>query len=88
MIHIYFVLKLILGELPNDFLRVGPRSQSDSDQQLAIALDRQLNSSTACSVVGCLNITIEQVSKFYYFLLKIRCYFIFVLLWISKFINL
>ncbi|XKL61266.1 hypothetical protein PGB90_008323 [Kerria lacca] len=52
--------KLILGELPNDFLRVGPRSQSDSDQQLAIALDRQLNSSTACSVVGCLNITIEQ----------------------------
>lgn len=52
--------RLLLGELPNNFLRVGPQSQSDTDQQLAIALDRQLNAAPPSSPVGRLNITVDQ----------------------------
>lgn len=55
----------MLGELPDDFLRLGARTPSDRDQQLAIALDRQLNAPAACSPVGRLKITVDQV-MFYY----------------------
>lgn len=52
----------MLGELPRDFLRISSLPQPDADQQLAIALDRQLNA-PACSPMGRLNITVDQVSS-------------------------
>lgn len=51
--------RLVLGELPQDFLRVSSQPLPDADQQLAIALDRQLNAPT-CSPMGRLNITVDQ----------------------------
>lgn len=49
----------MLGELPSDFLRVTQAAPNDTDQQYALALDRQLN----YSPVGRLNITVDQVSN-------------------------
>ncbi|KAK7601878.1 hypothetical protein V9T40_009319 [Parthenolecanium corni] len=46
----------MLGELPSDFLRVTQAAPNDTDQQYALALDRQLN----YSPVGRLNITVDQ----------------------------
>lgn len=49
----------MLGELPPNFLRVTQSVPNDTDQQYALALDRQLN----YSPVGRLNITVDQVSN-------------------------
>lgn len=49
----------MLGELPPHFLRVTPNVPvpNDTDQQYALALDRQLN----YAPVGRLHITVDQV---------------------------
>ena len=54
----------MLGELPNDFLRLGAQTPSDGDQQLAIALDQQLNRTRpnmSPAPAGSLKITVDQV---------------------------
>lgn len=61
----------MLGELPVDFLRVGPLSQADTDQQYAMALHRQLNYTRpeiapgSYPSVNRLNVTVNQVIIFF-----------------------
>lgn len=62
----------MLGELPRDFLRVSAQPPPDADQQLAMALDRQLNAPT-CSPMGRLNITVDQVN----FILRLCLVYVF-----------
>lgn len=64
-----FFLKVMLGELPNDFLRTGqPPTQEQEDERIARILQAQqqagVNVFTSSNVVGRLSISVVQVTIF------------------------
>lgn len=61
---LYLFHKAFVGNLPDDFLRMGSAAvdQEDADEQAAIALHRELNAPAVNqNAMGRLNITVDQV---------------------------